>query len=259
MDNTLEQMIQSGEFSIDLNGHSFELRRIGTNNPISAYHQCEVLERLQSAAYRDGVLIGLAIAGLRTAAVPTSMRCCECGESLDFELSGKVLKAKSPCPCPDGVQMPFRVVIDVPSGRLAFADRFTFLAQPFEERNLRSQGMYSRKLQLEAWASIGFPSAGCGNSCPSIYRLGNRLIISSLKEDDAELPAGCVSVGYICTDYWSWHCGDFERLSEASETAGESLSTSAVIDVPAGRYEICVHSLHYDHNGKLFATIELLA
>jgi len=255
-ENTLERMIEAGEFSIDLNGHSPSGSIRDGGRQLSDGEEEKILKSLQTFAYRDGVLLGMAIAGQATATFETTLSCLECGDYLNFGVMGKVVKVASACEFPEGVQFPLRSTFDVPSGRLAFADKFTFLTDPVSDKDARSMSMAASKRGFEAWCASGFPNAGCGNSCPAIYRLGDTVIISSEFSDEGELPAGLQEVGTICTDFWSWHCGDFEKLHQAAAAAGQKLHAMAVVEMEPGRYEVSLHSLHRDHLGRKFATIK---
>jgi hypothetical protein len=156
----------------------------------------------------DGVAVGLSIAGQHTTTVKSSSDCQECGESLEFVLSGKTLTARK-CAFPNGVPFPFEHTLEVPSGRIAFLDRFTFLPEPAGLK--RQMNLSASRDSFIAWAKAGFPCASCGNSCPRIYRKGNSILIGSFKSES--VPDGYVEVGSIATDYWSWQIGDMQNSS----------------------------------------------
>lgn len=110
---------------------------------------------------------------------------------------------------------------------------------------------------MEAWSAAGFPSASCGNSCPSIYRKRDRLLI--FDDYKGEVQEGYDLVGCIATDSWSWQCGDLSCLKESSCGAGHKpRGVRRVIDVPAGRYLVSVLSIEERHSGPLFASIKLI-
>jgi hypothetical protein len=245
--NMLDRMIERNEFTLDLGGH-----KLGTESELSDGQKERILDRLRYAAMSDGVSVGLSIAGQHTITVKSSSDCQECGESLELVLSGKTLTARK-CAFPNGVPFPFEHTLEVSSGRIAFLDRFTFLPEPAGLK--RQMNMRASRDSFIAWAKAGFPCASCGNSCPRIYRKGNSILIGSFKSES--VPDGYVEVGSIATDYWSWQIGDMAKLEQMASKANESVGPLAVLDVQPGKYKVLVHSLHEEHKGPHFATIEL--
>lgn len=254
--STLDTMIESGEFTIDFSGHFLSGNCDAIAIPTLAREKAKVLECLELSAFRDGVLVGLAIAGQRSIALESRLHCPECGATLEIKLAGKTLKAAPECSFPRGVALPFEAILDVPSGRLAFEDSFEFLEEPKRDRAVAPMTIIDTKLGFEAWSASGFPKAGCGSSNPGVYRRGNRLLIASFDAEKNRAPKGYKRVASIATGYWSWQCGDFDRLAGAAAKAGKVLATTRVVKVAPGRYKVSVHSIHCDHKGPHFASIE---
>lgn len=251
--NTLDLMIEAGEFSIDINGHT--LGGGEKDESLSSEGRKQILDLLRGLGYADGVLVGLAIAERRAADFESTMRCIECGDRLNFSLFGRKLSAHR-CAFPDGVPFPFEGVLAVPSGRIAFCDRFDFFEDP-PDMPAPAMNMLCALRRFQAAVNAGYPMAQSGNTGARIYRKGNSLHIADYKE--AEVPSGYKCVGKIHVSSRPWQVGDFDQVYRDAAHVEGLPTPLVVVNVPAGKYRILVHSLHIEHRGPHFATIEPVA
>lgn len=164
---------------------------------------------------------------------------------------------------------PIEVAIDIPSGRIAFADNLRF-AYPISEHKGSPQnvdGPLWQKTITEGYGEAGLFHGYVGNSCPSIHRHNSVLIIGNPSYDNYEtrddLPGK--HVGGVCTDLWWYSIADYDDLVAHMHEVGDSIDDirlDGVVKVKPGRY-ILRHYYPYfskpriKHNNgvEIYATI----
>lgn len=180
--------------------------------------------------------------------------CYECGKELEFTFDGKTIKVKNPCDYPDGYP-PFSIELNIPSGELCFANSFE-VPEWNDVRDL-SYGPTENFREMKFYAKHGVCQAFCGNSCPSVFRDGNKFYIANELYDNKDKlissPPG-EKIGSICTDLWAWSVIDAKKLGD------QFCDFSA--KVPKGKYRFTQNyywSDYFNNNKKtytLFGIIE---
>lgn len=182
--------------------------------------------------------------------VSSSIRLCsECGTKLDFRYDGKRIYCTTPqCEHVGGLP-PYDVRIDIPSGRIVFANDMRSLIEP----NWREvipyfsvNGSLGKSREAKWFEERGMAFSFVGNTCPSIYQLKqDTLLIGWLynEEGDDEL---LHSHGTITTDLW-WYCAmDGDKFDSIKGDYDEDI---VEINVPPGQYSFISysHSDLYDY------------
>ena len=198
--------------------------------------------------------------------------CSECGQSLEARYRDGVVSILAPCPHPGGVK-PFTVSLNVPSGRIAFANDFRDLVRLRTLNDDHYVNVVSEiKRCTEDYADAGMIHFFTGNSCPGIYGLadGELAVISrgwrdvvndpeeakdgsaradalETGEDHADhpvrLPADAQSLGSVITDLWWVSAMDYDGFREAcrKKEADEQDFAPVVVDVEPGLWEFTVY------------------
>lgn len=154
-----------------------------------------------------------------------------------------------------------KVALEIPSGKLVCANdlRYEFPLDTKEDFNINET--VGIKQTIEAYAQAGMFHGFVGNSCPSVYKNGNKLTVVNPKSDDDYEPIDTdelgVRVGGVITDLWWYSIADYdEYIARGGEVDKEYVD---VIDVEPGRY-VLSHDLEYkDYDPKnhvIYATIE---
>lgn len=182
--------------------------------------------------------------------------CNQCGKNLEFTFDGKTIKVKNPCNYPNGYP-PFSIELNIPSGELCFANSFK-VPEWNDIRDL-SYGPVENFREMKFYAKHGVCQAFCGNSCPSVFRDGDKFYIANELYDNEhenviDAPPG-EKIGSICTDLWAWSVIDAKKLKNQ-----KFCDFSA--KVPKGRYRFTQNYYKSNYNDSerktytLFGTIE---
>lgn len=166
---------------------------------------------------------------------------------------------------------PIEIAIDIPSGRIAFADDLGF-AYPISEHKGSPQnadGPLWQKIITEGYGELGLFHGYVGNSCPSIHRHNGVLIIGNPSYDNKnwetrdDLPGK--HVGGIITDLWWYSIADYDDLVAHMHQIGSNINNirlDGVIKVEPGRYVLRHYypyfsKSHIKHNDgvEIYATL----
>jgi len=141
-------------------------------------------------------------------------------------------------------QKPIEVAIDIPSGRIAFADdlRFAYPISKHKESPQNADGPLWQKIITEGYGEAGLFHGYVGNSCPSIHCHNGVLIIGNPSHDKNwetrdDLPGK--RVGGVCTDLWWYSIADYDRLAAHMHEMGgniDDIRPDGVIKIKPGRY-----------------------
>lgn len=157
--------------------------------------------------------------------IPTMLhrRCSECGESMNFTFTAEGLNVDRACLTPGGLK-PYHVLLDVPSGKIVFANDLRTLVV-VEEADVSVNARLGCKQTTEAHARAGMVHISVGNTCPSVFREPDgSLVVASryIPEDDdtlsdeeyARLDAALdqTRLGSICTDLWWYSAMDHDHF-----------------------------------------------
>lgn len=189
----------------------------------------------------------------------TLHHCYECGREIPLESDGRVLRCATPCEHPDGIQE-FATYLNVPSGVLLFANDFRG-AFPLPEDDFYVNVIAEMKNYTEACGKIGLVFGFCGNTCPSVRKLGEEGTEFTIGGEDGE------RVGGICTDLWWYSVCDRDEFLRRTDQEGKdeaewnSRGHIDVVPCKPGKYKVT----HYGHfidrdNGRpVYATIEWIS
>jgi len=162
----------------------------------------------------------------------------------------------------DGGLKEYSVEVDVPSGRLVFANDFRDMMEETEDHYVNySVGIYNTVLDA---AKQGFLTAFVGNTCPSVMQDGDTLVIGNEGHDDDDNvtdPLGGTYVDSICTDLWWFYAVDGDAYDNS--TRGYKSEVEVDVNVTPGRYKMTIHERgdgsYKPGESERFATISLLA
>jgi hypothetical protein len=199
------------------------------------------------------------------ATLPTIMKtetCGECGERVDIWWTGEMFEIKphnrqrkyvadnSPCSESGGIK-DYSVEIDVPSGRLVFANDFRrFVPEADKDRYVNYNSEI--KLTVQDYAESNMFHAFVGNSCPSVYvDMFDIINVGNMFDPDEEMGMENFDLGKhkgsICTDLWWFSATDYEYLKKRG--AEQDIDDDAIddwievsIDVEPGRYRMKVYA-----------------
>lgn len=164
--------------------------------------------------------------------LPTGLTCGDCGEYIRFAYDGMCLRVvNEPCAHPDGILTEFE--LNVPSGKIVVSDNLGMWFHINEDPSLnRPIGCHKASM---AYADVGLASGLVGNTCPTVFKNGDKYVISS----DSESRWGEAVAG-ICTDLWWYSICDYEELERryAHYTPDEDFGELPfeVVDVRPGVY-----------------------
>lgn len=146
--------------------------------------------------------------------------CPFCGESIKFGYDGKrLLILNKPCPHPNGLVTEWE--LNVPSGKLVVANNLRQWFPCSEEYDINK--LIGCHLTTLSAAKVGMSYGFVGNTCPSVYREGDKFVIGSYSdevwneetEDYDPNPEACPwgeRVAGVCTDLWWYSIVDYDEL-----------------------------------------------
>ena len=222
--------------------------------------------------------------------------CYACGEYLQWETKGKVIRAitlefnsdykvepliyHNDCIFKEGLPEIVNY-LDVRSGKMVFAN----VLHPFfpSDEELFGTKQYTRKYDIntyfgeinytQKYFEAGLATGFVGNGCTHIFQNKNTIYIGCEGYDDETIDMtlfGAKQVSDICTDLWWFSCADYNLLkSKNSEMLDEyitkKVSGAFVVNVDPGRYKF-THRYHSnemnetldidEHDGIRYTTIE---
>ncbi len=232
----LRDRLHAGEVRFDWNGHL--LRRVTTPTVPDEYtweyrrdfgYEEQITDAIRRARF-DGDFSGVARA-LGRSGTPEPLplgglyglpQCGECGLRLtDWTFDGTTITCTVPCPHPTG-HPAVEVTIDVPTGRLVFADVFPGVEPP---GHADVYGVPETVYEMEHYAKRQVGYLFCGNTCPAILRSEAGMIVGR-----GEFP-GFRDVGGVVTDVWAVCVADAAHLS-----GKDVKQADAVVRVTPGTY-----------------------
>lgn len=236
--------------TIELNGH-FYLEpglRLAVDDIEDRWLKKQLLEGVRRsrtlisdlAAHLPAAARDLLVELRRTA---VDIRCPACGDHLELADHDDGLAVTNPCRLP-GARKPFEVTVDVPSGRLVFANDLRHLV--VVESSVSVNHDLGRQRYTEAHARAGLVLIHVGNTCPGVHREADgSLFVGWVRDEDwddeDDAPADPVTsekLGSICTDLWWYSAMDEFHFLRACAREGvdpKSLDTFTV-EVPPGVY-----------------------
>lgn len=192
------------------------------------------------------------------------------GKELVIESWGDIKSGVSPsyhhkepkqleCEFPGGLGE-YTVEIDVPSGKLAFANDLRRLTNE-EEPDFYVNADIGVKECVDWMASQGIFHSFVGNTCPSVSSNGDRINVGALYNSEADCEVfeeGFEKRGSICTDLWWFSAMDYDEFNARCEAKGVGLkgSLDCVVDVSPGRYRMTVRQRVPDSSSYVRASIE---
>jgi len=278
--DTMKHQLRNGELLVDFNGHFSQKEgpvalpdtTLDYDRPWSWIYD-KLLDPMSLFFYghRDGEEVQL----------PTLIRtetCGECGERVDIWWTGELFELKphnkqhvyvedTPACSESGGIKDYTVEIDVPSGRLVFANDFRpFVPEADKDRYVN----YSSEIKktVQDYAESNMLHAFVGNSCPGVYvDMFDIITVGNPGYDDDDNPVLDLGDdrGSICTDLWWFSAADYEYLKNRGaeqeiddKTLEDWIEVS--LNVEPGRYRMTVHARpaadgkHWQ-TGERFATI----
>lgn len=177
------------------------------------------------------------------------LRCGECGKPLTYRREGDRAIAETACAYPGGLK-PYRVLVNVPSGKIVFANDLRDLIVCDDPEGASVNYQIGQKLVTEAYGRTGLAHVFVGNSCPGVFRDGDALVVanrwideeSDIDEEtyarlDAELDAK--RLGSICTDLWWYSAMDHDHFltrCAIEEVDPADVGSYFIVEVPPGVY-----------------------
>jgi hypothetical protein len=159
-------------------------------------------------------------------------KCHYCSKELHFEFNGEVMRVVNPCPYSEGYPA-FNGELDIPSGVIVFANIFHFINDPPDFYPI--EGIPEDHKRWDFYRKQGIFCGFCGNTCPSIKKKGDSLVVCSY---DYKGHKGYRRVAGVCTDAWQWSAGDFEFLKkQAGDDFEQEKRNWECVKVTPGRYK----------------------
>lgn len=197
-----------------------------------------------------------------------------CGEIVDYEVkageAGKVgtARTETACPCPDGLTTV--VTLPIPSGKMIITDDLRdvyHLSRGVEDSFFTYNSARGQAQVVEAMAKLGCAYGPVGNTCPGLYRVGEKnagayVITTFNHEYDDEgnvtntpsLPESDRLAGII-TDLWAYSAADYEDWQSKGGTGSDYDYT--VVNVEPGTYEFTLHTGEKSFNRDAPGTVVL--
>ena len=214
--DNLKWLLRAGEITFDWNGHWWE-RKTKPKMPWQYDYAFQrdfgledmVIENL-SVYLISGNLLGFGKTGPQFTRIPltaSKLHCCNCGEEMEYEFNDRVVRVVNPCPYPKGYP-PFTGELGIPSGNMVFANDFGFI-----KPQLSPYFVFGRPAEEQYWnyyLNCSVFCGYCGNSCPSVRKEGDVLIV--VAGEYRGLYASWDCVAGVTTDTWQWMAGDYELL-----------------------------------------------
>lgn len=190
-------------------------------------------------------------------------KCSECGANVKYKFNGSTIKAIGRCKYPKG-QPPISVDIKVPSGVMVFANYFNI---PSFEGDIEG-GYPEHVAELEHYAKHGVAQMFCGNSCPGVYKEGDKFWIGNAAHGEDyetvidDLPG--TQVTSVTTDLWAWSMTDLYNHQKVTGKKGiksDQHHYYSYVRVTPGTYRVTQRFYAnggYGPEGKadIFATME---
>ncbi len=129
-----------------------------------------------------------------------------------------------------------QVAIEVPSGKLVFQDSLTDLFDEVVPKRKWCDEIAIEKERIKEYAKQGLLRGFVGNSCPSIFRQGDLLIIGNdpCDKDYNQIPTiQGQRVGGVVTNTCTYCAADLDLFLARGGNVGRGVS---VVDVTPGRY-----------------------
>ena len=188
--------------------------------------------------------------------------CHECGQHVRYKFNGKTIKAIGRCKYPRG-QPTTSIDIKVPSGIMVFANHFEI---PAFDGNIEG-GYPEHVAELEHYAKHNVAQLFCGNSCPGIYRDGDKFWIGNHGHDDDykvidKMPG--TQVASVTTDLWAWSMTDLynhQKITGKKNIQQDKHYNYNYVRVTPGTYRITQRfyangGYGSDNKADIFATME---
>lgn len=192
--------------------------------------------------------------------------CGECGEKVSIWWTGEIFELKpytkqelytnntSPCSESGGIK-DYTVEIDVPSGRLVFANDFRHFVPEADKDRYVNYNSEIKKTVLD-YAESNMLYAFVGNSCPRVYvNTEGTITVGHPLYDDDDNPVSDFGedCGSICTDLWWFSATDYDYLKKRGKEREIEEKTiedwvEVSVDVKPGRYQMTVHTDALDDN-----------
>lgn len=257
----LEKRIKNDEVTFDLGGHYYSEDRWYDKR--ANFKNFAFDSRLFSPLYtrQDKQTGAISFAG------SYSSRCNCCGEYVNFQVDGNVIRTAEKCAYPNGFP-PYKIRISVPSGKLVVANDLRIFFQHVSEAN---NGEMDTDIGLMKWCQFFAEQANLGyiftsNTSPDLFKT---------KKDTFALKCGSDAqknlVASICTDLWACCVADYDTVEAGYEKYKNSTEfdrydtlpgnfedalkaeNATVIRVTPGDYEI--ECFRYSHNGNRVQTL----
>lgn len=261
--------LASGIIKVNFNGHfSQSTESISLNEIKDKYRQRYFEDKITSAAswsmvYADEPFIA---SKTKLGYLDKHMfeTCGECGNRIVFAYDGETVYVvheedkdiNTLCTEPGGIRE-YLSTLSVPSGKLVFANDLRSLVPEGDKDRYVNYNIEIKKTTLD-YAAVGMSHGFTGNSCPSVYKDGDTLVVgnNNYDEDDEdgvppEEPIKGEKVGYVCTDLWWYSAMDynlFMKLTKEKTWPKERIDAylkDFTVEVTPGEYEI-THNLGSD-------------
>lgn len=153
--------------------------------------------------------------------------CSHCGQSVDTDVKDDAFVPRYECSEPGGMK-PYDVLLDIPSGKIVFANDLRSLVV-IEDADVNTR--FGQKMQTKSAADAGMVMVFTGNSCPSVVKIGDELHVGISLPKKGRL-------GTIVTDLWWYSAMDHDFFLLRCEAEGVSPDDfrDFVVDVEPGVY-----------------------
>lgn len=197
-------------------------------------------------------------------------QCFVCGERFGVRRSGpKSIKADKACPLPGGMPV-YDVLLAIPSGVIVIANDLRPLVTVDEDHDIGNK--ISERKYIEEYARFGMAHVYTGNSCPTIWRQGERIAIANYTDEEDRyeyegklLPEGEITpvaergedLGTVCTDLWWYSAMDRDLFLARCAEEGlkpENFSPD-YITVEPGTYAFSIEPVQRDSASEVFSYI----
>lgn len=176
--------------------------------------------------------------------------CVYCGADCPVSFDGSAMRLTVGSRCPHPGRLPkYRVRLEVPSGRIAFANDMRAAFETYRDRYV-NHAIECRRT-TEDYAAEGLLHFIVGNSCPTVRKGPGGIFVGGSSSNGRR-------VGGVITDLWWVSAADHANLLDRCRKLGvDAPGDLDVVRVEPGLYEATVDhmALSWDGGSKPFAVI----
>jgi hypothetical protein len=159
---------------------------------------------------------------------PIFPMCSHCGQMVKADNRGDTFVPLFECSEPGGMK-PYDVVLDIPSGKIVFANDLRSLVVIEDTADVNT--VFGQRMRTKAATAAGMVMVFTGNTCPSVVRSGEEIHVGISLPKKGRL-------GTVVTDLWWYSAMDHDFFLSRCEAEGETPQSFSyfVVDVDPGVY-----------------------